>query len=101
MYRRRRGCSISDGFHVPQISEEEGWWLRKFKKEEIKSIARHIRLADVLLAMEGTGQKTKTADRLINLHDNCWGQDVRWNLRADDIEKQSEETISFLYELLR
>jgi hypothetical protein len=23
-----------------------------------------------------------------------------WNLRADDLEKQSDETISFLYELL-
>jgi len=26
---------------------------------------------------------------------------VEWNLRADDIEQQSESTIEFLYELLK
>jgi hypothetical protein len=27
--------------------------------------------------------------------------DFKWDLRADDLEKQSEETINFLYELLK
>jgi len=68
------------------------------------------RLADVLLAIkesESYGHYIPSVD--------CEGYfraetgvvigdekgDMRWNLYADDLEKQSEETISFLYELLK
>lgn len=68
-----------------------------------KIVGRPIRLADVLLAISGrTGYNGK-----------CWmlEQDglyvferlkrIAWNLRNDDLTQQSEETISFLYELLK
>jgi hypothetical protein len=65
------------------------------------------RLGDVLLAFQGQGIATKMAidengyfylfaGGSFGREDEC-----SWNLRADDLEKQPEETISFLYDLLR
>ena len=70
-------------------------------------LGRPIRLADVLLAMEVNktfakqvpsgayrGSKTSALTFLVGRKNRLW------NLRADDLEKQSKETISFLYRLL-
>jgi hypothetical protein len=66
---------------------------------------RPLRLADVLLAI---------GKEYVDLGVNCEGQwenamgvgitgadNAAWNLRADDLEKQSEETIRLLHELLK
>jgi hypothetical protein len=59
---------------------------------------RPIRLADVLLAINATLRKERGT---ISLDENSVKLILFWNLRADDLEKQSEETISFLAELLK
>lgn len=60
-----------------------------------------IRLADVLLAMK--------YDEVISRHgvfgkehhgDVIWEAGPKWNLREDDLEKQSEETLAFISKVL-
>lgn len=68
--------------------------------DEFKVFGRLIRLADVLLAISDCKNFLALWARagkfgIVNRFDK-----VYWNLRADDLEKQSEETINFLYELL-
>lgn len=60
---------------------------------------RPIRLADVLLAMKNVSLEVswfEGDDSLMRLD----GANVRWNLREDDLEKQSEETIKFIGSVL-
>ena len=61
---------------------------------------RPIRLADVLLAVQkqeygGSPEFRYTCEKLTS---GAWH--VHWNLRKDDLTEQSEECISFLYDLL-
>jgi hypothetical protein len=68
-----------------------------------KIFGRPIRLADVLLVLE-TLQKNWRTYVHSTFHEFCIVADNKegaWNLRADDLEKQSDETINFLYELLK
>jgi hypothetical protein len=56
---------------------------------------RPARLADILLAIEarfGTDHEMKF---------QMMSAMLRWNLRADDIEQQDNETIRYLYEILK
>lgn len=89
---------------VDTFSEKDGYW---------KILGRPIRLADVLLAIHA-----QTADRKVTgfwtvvgengefaklmLHEgeleNC---NIAWNLLKDDLRQQSEETVDFLYDLLK
>lgn len=74
---------------------------------------RPIRLADVLLSIRNTNEPSKYYSGITCLGNftedfgekTVWRNEekkpISWNLRADDLEKQSEETISFLYELLK
>ena len=69
-----------------------------------------IRLADVLLAIRKKGNDTWYS---IDFEGVFWGCEpnckpeaisafhVLWNVRKDDLNEQSEETIDFLAELLR
>ena len=65
-------------------------------KEELgEIIGRPIRLADVILAL-----------RTSNIHEDDWKEELcrltnKWDARKDSLDEQSEETISFLYELLK
>lgn len=78
-------------------------------KDEVTVIGRPIRLADVLLAVgEAAREVSYFVDSDGNFHE--WfapkGRlDLRtiahWNLREDDLSKQSEETIEFLASLLK
>jgi hypothetical protein len=71
-------------------------------------ISRPIRLADVLLAIP---QNESCKAQAVSMNGDFFDFDddmktytivgSPWNLRADDLEKQSEETINFLYELLQ
>jgi hypothetical protein len=75
----------------------DGFFYPKQFNEVAQVLDRPIRLADVLLAIgskyavDGAGEIYRSG--------YLTGDSV-WNLRADDLEQQSEETISFLYELL-
>lgn len=90
------------------------------KEEDCKVLGRDIRLADVLVTvMETTPFKLDVvceSKATLYVRDrNLYGQSallekldkktggrrgVEWNLREDSLEKQSQETISFLAELL-
>lgn len=76
--------------------------------------SRPIRLADVLLAIEEDKQVviSKEDDGAyfgkVSNGDTRYEHDISirwspafWNLRADDLTQQSEETINFLYDLLK
>jgi hypothetical protein len=68
--------------------------MREPGSERLYPARRPIRLADVLLAMF-EGDAEERADELIH------GSVKVWNLRKDDLNEQSEETITFLAELLK
>lgn len=67
-------------------------------------VMREIRLADILLAVE----ETKNHLMMVSVEGEFYvqqtpylnAQGITWNLREDDLSKQSEEIISFLYDLL-
>ena len=72
-----------------------------------------IRLADVLLAIEkfyqGGESKSVVATTHGGLQEIEWGggyeaasweRSAAWNLREDDLEKQSEETLAFISKVL-
>jgi hypothetical protein len=64
---------------------------------------RPIRLADVLLAIDGTTQGQLIA---IRPNGDMYRSDIQntkwhWNLRNDDLSQQSNECIEFLYDLLK
>lgn len=65
-------------------------------------IGRPIRLADVLLALNAATSRTPLFS--INddgtLSDDMTSKDF-WNLRGDDLTRQTPETLKFLAELLR
>lgn len=72
-------------------------------------IVRPIHLADVLLLLGDAfnGSVGINGETFVwKVTEGEWREDqpqhyYPWNLRADDLEKQSEETINFLYELLK
>lgn len=78
----------------------------------LKVLAREIRLADVLLAAEtsikGCQLAIETDGRFIDIADKTYdtpnkefqNTGVKWNLRADDLDQQSDECVAFLHSLL-
>jgi hypothetical protein len=104
-YAEEDGCSTTDGAVIRWGNEEDGWGTMTRKESEFKVLGRPIRLADVLLAIlkQDPANRTKllleSSGQFRQVFPNRLGP--YWNLRADDLEKQSEETISFLYELLK
>lgn len=65
--------------------------------ELLEILGRPIRLADVLLAIKTQWEK-RDPDAMY--HDIIKTVSI-WRLSTDDLEKQSEETINFLAELLK
>ena len=84
------GCTADPAVEIKCSSEEYNGWVTITRREPDcgKPIGRAIHLADVLLA----------ATNQANRYELLPGY---WNLRADDLEKQSDETVEFLYELLK
>lgn len=93
-----------------KANPEKGWWSAAEGLREYE-----FRLADVLLAIkekqgtsstffvnpyglfysfEGTDFKSGSTATVKYLH-------LGWNLLKDDLSQQSEETVSFIYELLK
>lgn len=61
---------------------------------------RPIRLADVLLAWETKYEELP--DQTIGRGmEQLWSIYCKWSLRADDLDQQSDETISFIHDLLK
>jgi hypothetical protein len=82
---------IYDDGSVCQRCDGSQWW-----------VDRPIRLADVLLAMQGMNYVTidPSGDFWIS---NTGGRSKlgeSWDLRADDLSQQSPETIGFIHSLL-
>lgn len=81
-------------FSADLVPKYDRFLRENFKdgEEEIKIIGREIRLADVINALPFEGRE-------------WWGQMSSvveyWNLKQDNLELQSEETILFLYNLLK
>lgn len=70
--------------------------------EEWKIIGRPIRLADVLLALNNHKSVREPDKHEWQIYGLCNDAFPRsWNLRKDDLSEQSDECISFLYELLQ
>lgn len=96
-------CDMDTGFMCLKGSDEDGWCTFEVKStDKYKILGRPIRLADILLAI---GE----SDWYIGQHGRFFkwsramgemvGQPYAWNLREDDLEKQSEEMIEFLYQI--
>lgn len=63
---------------------------------------RPIRLADVLLAIKKDGFSLSSDGIFLeNIDYETYKECGAWNLRKDDLNEQSEETINFLAELLK
>ncbi len=81
-------------------AEKEKMALRHTKKvfdREYKIIGRPIHLADVLLVIEPIAIKRDLSDLLLKF---IIGSDYMWNLKDDNLDNQSEETINFIHSLL-
>src|SRR5689334_16148147 len=73
--------------------------MESIQRAKVQILYRPIRLADVLLAIGETDWYVGRHGRFFKWSRNLGemiGQPISWNLRADDLEKQSPETINFL-----
>jgi hypothetical protein len=103
------GCETSNAI-VVKWGNEEGWGTHTVKEGEAgKILGRPIRLADVLLAF--SVEHFPKRDDILAIVDVQAALDIYWakvkdiirrfDLRADDLEKQPEETVDFIYSLLK
>lgn len=72
--------------------------------DDTPPIERGVRLSDVLLAMEGKPAYDRvvvTTSGHIMDFEGVVPPNAKWNFRKDDLTQQSDETISFLAELLK
>lgn len=91
----------------------EGTAVAIHESELKEIIGRPIRLADVLAAIRATGDPAKYYSGITCLGNfteyfnerTVWRDEnkrpISWNLLKDDLDHQSPETLSFLYELLK
>lgn len=100
----QRACIAAN----PEIVIEEREHYSGEQEPAIEAVIRTIRLADILLAIGekiGLGGDVIAVDSDGTFHqENDVGdfscKNVNWNLRQDDLTKQSPECIDFLSELL-
>ncbi|MCB1392884.1 hypothetical protein [Nitrobacter sp.] len=79
------------------LRDKNSWQGLQIKRE----YGRPVRLADVLLALEQSGDPqyaVNTTGEFMRWGDTPTG--IRWNLRKDDLAEQSDECVAFLAELL-
>lgn len=86
-----------DERHNFTVSERDGW-------KPIEIIGRDIRLADVLYVIKQNIHEKESRHQLakVSMSDqvNRLLYTNRWNLLKDNLEDQSEDTISFIHNLL-
>lgn len=106
----KKGVLIENGSErtnptaFPYIKFDKG---TDYGYHEIEIIGRPIRLSDIFVAMKSMNTDQRMAinenGTFMNLSEGsehwglCWGS---WDLKNDDLEKQSPETIDFLFDLL-
>lgn len=74
----------------------------KDNHQTIKLFGRPLRLADVLLVIQiKNNEQYKDERALYATRGDVHLVVTFWDLHNDDLEQQSEETINFLYELLK
>ncbi|KKL61319.1 hypothetical protein LCGC14_2196490 [marine sediment metagenome] len=71
-----------------------------FKGSVTEIIGRPIRLADVLYAIKEK-QKLYHKDLIGLIEDKMINVMLSWNLKDDNLENQYEETIDFIYKILK
>lgn len=104
-YEEERGCKMVECFDARFGYDEDGFFTLQvdLSEDDYKVLGRPIRLVDVLLAMRGLNYIS------IDPSGDFWQTSTRgrshlvanWNLRADSLEDQSPETISFIHSLLK
>lgn len=98
-----------------EYNEKENWrfkWDRfgKERMEEMETLGRPIRLADVLLAIAQTDNEP--GNWFVDMQGNFWEIEngmvptlkdcfPSWNLRKDSIYDQDEATIDFIHQVLK
>lgn len=103
------GCRIERTDHIAAIRAAciKANPARKWTKEVFGAYSNSqgdthdlpVRLADVLLALYKNCTAGQWDDALLALIDNQGGL-MTWNLRTDDLEQQSDETVAFIASLL-
>lgn len=95
--RRESPTSMHSGKDIESLLKESISASKAFSNTypSVEIIGRPIRLSDVILAL-----------RTSNIHEDDWKEELcrltnKWDARKDSLGEQSEETISFLYELLK
>jgi hypothetical protein len=90
-----------------ESSSEHGEYCKGVSHTE--TVTRTIRLVDVLSAIEYNSRHVSLLVLADKLHMGKYGDGrategyyshVHWNLRTDDLEQQSDETVAFLVSLL-
>lgn len=71
-----------------------------FDRNEIEIIGRLIRLTDVLLAISKTGYANMLLSSMIHKDGEFGIFEFSWDLKNDDLEKQSDACISVVHSLL-
>jgi hypothetical protein len=64
------------------------------------SVARPIRLADVLIALDTKSDEVYVGMDMQGWFSIAWRRQAQWNLRRDSLDDQSPETMYFLFSLL-
>lgn len=101
------GCILQRNYAGNYLIRVEGMGTTTTIKERqiTKIIGRPVRLADVLLASKGMIHDIENDGeymRTFELHeDGSHDLQIFWNLRKDSLEDQSEDTIEFIYSLLK
>lgn len=86
-------CSF---LHSPDLVAQD---RTKTIKQDYEIIGRPIRLADVLLVFRGRSLKGCDPNETYPSRNEI-SILQRWNIRNDDLSKQSEDTVDFIHELL-
>ena len=86
---------FDDGDHIEQYSE-------RGELEDIKIIGRPIRLSDILATLPKYASRGILRDSVnkVEIHEDASEIIWFWNLKKDNLEHQSKETIKFLHNLL-
>ena len=101
--------SFADGKHVAHLVKADGdplsYGPRTIDIENWKIIGRSIRLADVLVAAERMIEVSSHGGGAIyhypnGDHNPRKTSGVQWDLKADDLSRQSEECVNFLHSLI-
>ena len=102
---REINFSLTDRYARDEIGRYDGYAYNEVQSEKnlegyIEIIGRPIRLADVLLVFRGRSLKGCDPNETYPSRNEI-SILQRWNIRNDDLSKQSEDTVDFIHGLLK